>query len=87
MRGVVETTPNLCVREGTVSELLIDSRNEEVRGVRTLYGMEFLAPTVVLTAGTLSGRLGPHDHECQCHAHVHSSLMFSVVVSRVPFQT
>eukprot|EP00667_Euglena_gracilis_P016085 EG_transcript_16787 len=52
MRQVLETTPNLCLREGTVSELLVDEHNDEVRGVRTVYGMEFHAPTLVLTAGT-----------------------------------
>jgi tRNA uridine 5-carboxymethylaminomethyl modification enzyme len=52
MTGVLEATPNLCVREGTVSELMLDSSNDEVVGVRTLYGMEFRAPAVVLTAGT-----------------------------------
>ena len=52
MRGVLEATDRLTVREGTVAALLLDDANAEVRGVRTLYGMEFAARRVVLTAGT-----------------------------------
>ena len=49
--------PNLSIREGMATELIIGD-NEDVRGVRTFFGMEFRAPAVVLTTGTfMSGQI------------------------------
>eukprot|EP00899_Mesostigma_viride_P004707 jgi/Mesvir1/14237/Mv09676-RA.1 len=51
MRAVVESTPNLFIREAMATSLLLGT-NEEVQGVRTYFGAEFRAPAVVLTTGT-----------------------------------
>ena len=57
MRLRLEREPNLSIREGMATELIIGD-NEDVRGVRTFFGMEFCAPAVVLTTGTfMSGQI------------------------------
>ena len=54
VRGVLERTPNLHVREGTVTRLVLDSNNC-VAGVTTLFGVTFRCKSVVLTTGTFMG--------------------------------
>ena len=54
MRTTLEAEPNLSIREGMVTELVLGT-NDDVRGVRTHFGMEFEAPSVVLTTGTFMG--------------------------------
>lgn len=57
MRQVVENQPNLWVREGMVTDLIL-GRNDEVIGVRTYFGVNFGAQAVILTTGTfLGGRI------------------------------
>ncbi|MEN9208231.1 MAG: tRNA uridine-5-carboxymethylaminomethyl(34) synthesis enzyme MnmG [Gloeomargarita sp. GMQP_bins_120] len=57
MRQVVENQPNLWVREGMVTDLLIGP-NDEVQGVTTYFGVSFAAKAVILTTGTfLGGRI------------------------------
>ncbi len=51
MRAKLETQDNLSIREGMVTELIL-GENDDVKGVRTHFGMEFKAPAVVLTTGT-----------------------------------
>jgi tRNA uridine 5-carboxymethylaminomethyl modification enzyme len=69
MRHTVETQPNLDLKQAEVAELLVDSHSERrannlhILGVRTSSGVEYLAPTVVLTTGTfLNGKLIRGDH-------------------------
>src|SRR5208337_1511212 len=50
MKRVLETTPNLQIRQASVERLIIE--NGVVRGVESLIGEVFEAPTVVLTTGT-----------------------------------
>src|SRR5271170_602929 len=50
MKRVLETTPNLHVRQASVERLIIEER--AVRGVESQIGEVFEAPTVVLTTGT-----------------------------------
>jgi tRNA uridine 5-carboxymethylaminomethyl modification enzyme len=50
MKRVLETTPNLQIRQASVERLIIE--NGAVRGVESLIGEVFEAPTVVLTTGT-----------------------------------
>ena len=58
MRKVIEGQPNLVVREGMVTEVLIDEGGDEVQGVRTYFGACFAARSVVLTTGTfMNGRI------------------------------
>ncbi|KAH7835643.1 hypothetical protein Vadar_028282 [Vaccinium darrowii] len=57
MRGIVESTPNLCIREAMVTDILL-GKNDNVEGVRTFFGMNFYASSVILTTGTfMSGKI------------------------------
>lgn len=54
---VVISTPNLHIREAMVTEILVGS-NDDVIGVRTFFGVNFIAPSVVLTTGTfMNGKI------------------------------
>ncbi len=50
MRRVVEETPNLDIIQHEVTELIAEKGR--IKGVRTRTGLEYLAPSVVLTTGT-----------------------------------
>ncbi len=50
-RETLDSTDNLSIWQDTVDELLVDD-HKAVCGVRTIYGAEFRAPCVILTAGT-----------------------------------
>ncbi|KAI8526631.1 hypothetical protein RHMOL_Rhmol12G0010800 [Rhododendron molle] len=51
------TTPNLCIREAMVTDILL-GKNDNVEGVRTFFGMNFYASSVILTTGTfMSGKI------------------------------
>ncbi len=57
MRARLEREPLLSLREGMVTDLVL-GENDDVRGVRTFFGMTFRAPAVVLTTGTfMSGQI------------------------------
>ncbi|ONK57607.1 tRNA uridine 5-carboxymethylaminomethyl modification enzyme MnmG [Asparagus officinalis] len=57
MKKVIESTPNLFIREAMVTEIMI-GKNDNVEGVRTFFGMDFYASSVVLTTGTfMSGKI------------------------------
>lgn len=57
MRSILESTPNLDIREGQAVDVVVDS-NDEVVGVRTFFGVSFRAKGVVLTTGTfMNGRI------------------------------
>ncbi|KAH9622161.1 hypothetical protein KSS87_000279 [Heliosperma pusillum] len=57
MRSVVENTDNLSIREAMVTDIIL-GKNDNVEGVRTFFGMNFFAPSVVLTTGTfMSGKI------------------------------
>jgi len=63
IREAVENAPNLRLFQQAVDDLLIEGTR--VLGVRTQMGLDFLAPAVVLTAGTfLAGRIhiGPAQY-------------------------
>ena len=56
VRGALESQPNLDLFQSEVADLLVEG--ERIAGVKTLNGLEFRAPAVVLTAGTfLAGRI------------------------------
>ena len=55
IRARLEHTPNLTLFQQSVDDLLTEG--ERVTGVRTQMGLEFHAPTVVLTVGTFLGGL------------------------------
>ncbi|ONM34358.1 glucose-inhibited division family A protein [Zea mays] len=57
MKNSVESTENLFIREAMATEVLI-GKNDSIEGVRTFFGMDFYAPSVVLTTGTfMSGKI------------------------------
>ena len=57
MKSVVESTPNLSIREAMVTDILL-GKNDNVEGVSTFFGMKFYAPSVILTTGTfMSGKI------------------------------
>jgi tRNA uridine 5-carboxymethylaminomethyl modification enzyme len=56
VRGALEQQPNLELFQSEVADLLVE--NNRIAGVKTLSGLEFRAPAVVLTTGTfLGGRI------------------------------
>ena len=64
VRAVLENTPNLCLFQQAVSDLIV--AGERVTGVVTQMGLRFSAPTVVLTVGTFLGgkiHIGPCNYE------------------------
>ncbi len=54
MREIVENQPNLAIREGMATDLVL-GKNEEVLGVQTYFGSCFAAKAVILTTGTFLG--------------------------------
>ncbi|KAF5745108.1 mitochondrial translation optimization protein 1 [Tripterygium wilfordii] len=57
MKNIVESTPNLSIREAMVTDILV-GKNDNVEGVCTFFGMNFCAPSVILTTGTfMSGKI------------------------------
>ena len=57
MRKVLESTPNLDIREGQAVDLEVNA-NDEVTGVVTFFGITFRTKSVVLTTGTfMNGRI------------------------------
>jgi tRNA uridine 5-carboxymethylaminomethyl modification enzyme len=54
MKNIVENQPNLSIREGMVTDLIL-GKNDEVRGVETYFGTCFAAKAVILTTGTFLG--------------------------------
>src|SRR5688572_9426471 len=51
MKAVLERTPNLDIKQATVSEILVDSGGK-VSGVETDIGMRFDAGALIVTSGT-----------------------------------
>lgn len=57
MRGVLEATPNLEIREAQVTDLEVNA-NDELTGVKTFFGITFRCRAAVLTTGTfMNGRI------------------------------
>lgn len=49
MKRTLESTPNLTLRQAEAKELIVE--DGEIKGVRSVYGMEYLAPVVVIASG------------------------------------
>jgi len=57
MKTIVENEPNLSIREGMVTDLVL-GKNDEIIGVQTYFGTCFKTKAVVLTTGTfLDGKI------------------------------
>ena len=54
MKTIVENQPNLSIREGMVTDLVL-GKNDEIEGVQTYFGSCFGAKSVVITTGTFLG--------------------------------
>ena len=54
MKNIVENQPNLSLREGMVTDLVL-GENDEIIGVQTYFGTCFKCKAVVLTTGTFLG--------------------------------
>jgi tRNA uridine 5-carboxymethylaminomethyl modification enzyme len=54
MKNIVENQPNLSIREGMVTDLVL-GKNDEVIGVETYFGTCFAAKAVIITTGTFLG--------------------------------
>lgn len=50
MRNLIECNRNISLKQTMATELIVE--NDEVKGVRDEFGIEYLAPTVILTTGT-----------------------------------
>jgi len=63
IREILENQPNLWIFQQAVDDLIVEG--EAVRGVVTQMGLRFMAPSVVLTAGTFLGgkiHIGLENH-------------------------
>jgi tRNA uridine 5-carboxymethylaminomethyl modification enzyme len=54
MKGVVENQENLTIREGMVTDLILNDSNEVI-GLETYFGVSFHCKAVILTTGTFLG--------------------------------
>ena len=54
MKGIVENQENLTIREGMVTDLILNS-NDEIIGLQTYFGVSFHCKAVILTTGTFLG--------------------------------
>lgn len=50
VRGMLESEENLSLKQCTMTELLVE--NNEVKGLKDEFGLEYYAPCVILTTGT-----------------------------------
>ncbi|MFN7502237.1 MAG: tRNA uridine-5-carboxymethylaminomethyl(34) synthesis enzyme MnmG [Dolichospermum sp.] len=54
MKGIVENQENLTIREGMVTDLILNDHNEVI-GLETYFGVSFHCKAVILTTGTFLG--------------------------------
>jgi len=50
MRNIIEANQNISIKQAMVTELIVE--NNQVKGVKDEFGLEYFAPTVILTTGT-----------------------------------
>lgn len=62
-RTVLDHTPNLDIFQDQADELLVDENTKEVVGIRTIWGIEFHAKAVIVTAGTFLNGLMHIGHK------------------------
>jgi tRNA uridine 5-carboxymethylaminomethyl modification enzyme len=88
MKQVVENQPNLVVREGMVTDLVLGA-NEEVLGVQTYFGVAFECKAVVLTTGTfLGGRIWVGDRSMEAgRAGEFAAVGLTETLNRLGFET
>lgn len=62
-RTVLDHTPNLDIFQDQADELLVDESTKSVVGVKTIWGIEFHAKAVIITAGTFLNGLMHIGHK------------------------
>ena len=61
-RQILDNTPNLSIWQDQVNELIVE--NNEVVGIKTIWGVEFRAKSIIITAGTfLNGLMHIGRHQ------------------------
>lgn len=56
MRNILEKNKNIYLKQCCITELIV--KGNEIKGAKDQYGMEYFAPTVILTTGTsLNGKI------------------------------
>lgn len=50
MRNVIESTDNISIKQAMAVELMVE--NDAIKGVKDEFGLEYYAPSVILTTGT-----------------------------------
>jgi len=56
MRNIIEKNENIYLRQACIIDLIVE--NGKIKGAKDQYGIEFFAPSVILTTGTsLNGRI------------------------------
>jgi tRNA uridine 5-carboxymethylaminomethyl modification enzyme len=88
MRQVVENQENLFIREGMVTDLVLND-NEEVIGVETYFGVGFACKAVILTTGTfLGGRIWVGDRSMEAgRAGEFAAIGLTDTLNRLGFET
>ncbi len=88
MRQVVENQENLFIREGMVTNLVLNS-HEEVIGVETYFGVGFACRAVILTTGTfLGGRIWVGDRSMEAgRAGEFAAIGLTETLNRLGFET
>jgi tRNA uridine 5-carboxymethylaminomethyl modification enzyme len=88
MKGIVENEPNLILREGMVTDLILGA-NDEVIGVQTYFGVNFQCQAVILTTGTfLGGRIWVGDKSMEAgRAGEFAATGLTETLNRLGFET
>jgi len=88
MKGIVENQPNLILREGMVTDLVLGT-NDDVIGVQTYFGVAFACKAVILTTGTfLGGRIWVGNKSMQAgRAGEFAAIGLTETLNRLGFET
>lgn len=88
MKGIVENQPNLVLREGMVTDLILGA-NDEVIGVQTYFGVAFACRALILTTGTfLGGRIWVGNKSMQAgRAGEFAAIGLTDTLNRLGFET
>lgn len=88
MKNIIENQENLSVREGMVTDLVLD-QNDEVIGIQTYFGTCFQAKAVILTTGTfLQGKIWIGDKSMSAgRAGEFASIGLTETLNQLGFET
>ncbi len=88
MKTIVENQPNLTIREGMATDLILGA-NDEVVGVQTYFGVAFACKAVILTTGTfLGGKIWVGDRSMDAgRAGEFAAVGLTETLNRLGFET